>query len=171
MCEGPRTVDQQRGTLTAVKRLTFVEAQSSTVCMVGCTGNVISLNITALRIDMPEAVRRGSSSAFGGCASNTPTASLHKAETDQQVRPHSRTGASTLYPRPCRAYYRHSCASFCDFLSNFTFFYLQPLLSPFDNLPLITPTTSCTLPDRPARLTFSPQDHSAVLLLRHFCPL
>ena len=34
---------------------------------------------------------------------------------------------------------------------------LQPLLLILDNLPLIAPTTNCTPPDRPARLTFSPQ--------------
>jgi hypothetical protein len=71
-----------------------------------CTGIVIALNITASRIDMPEARALGN---LASCASGAPAANPH-AEADQQVRPHNTASAqelSLLLQRPCSADYLH----------------------------------------------------------------
>lgn len=69
-----------------------------------CTGKVISVNIDASRMDMPEARALGN---LASCASSAPAANPH-AEAEQQVRPHSCTGASPTCPGPCSTDYRHS---------------------------------------------------------------
>jgi hypothetical protein len=67
-------------------------------------GIVIALNITASRIDMPEARALGN---LASCASGAPAANPH-AEADQQVRPHNTAQElPLLLPRPCSADYLH----------------------------------------------------------------